>query len=291
MDTPCEAATFRDRLGHMNIKLLALDLDDTLLTTELTISPANIAAVRAAAAAGCRVVLASGRSLGGMRGHATTLGLVGEDDFIISQNGAEITSRGGTVTHKRLLLDRDQVAEVYEWTRKRGLSMHRTDGTTIFASEDNSWSREDSRFTGMPLKIVDESGFVDGEIPKVVVNGDAEVLAKEEVEARRIWGDKIYCYRSKPFFMEILPIGADKGHALEEVAGLLGVPQDQVAAIGDSWNDVGMISWAGTGIAIANAVPEVRAVAKYATRRNHDKDGVAEAIHEILKFGIVTSKA
>jgi hypothetical protein len=86
---------------------------------------------------------------------------------------------------------------------------------------------------------------------------------------------------SKPYFIEILPAGADKGEALSWVADIRGVPRSDVMAIGDAGNDVGMLRWAGVGCAPADARPEAIAAARHVSPLPHDAEAVADLIDRL----------
>jgi hypothetical protein len=81
---------------------------------------------------------------------------------------------------------------------------------------------------------------------------------------------------SKPRYLEVVPTGVGKGEALVELARLLGIPVSETIAIGDSLNDLSMIQMAGTGVAVANARAEVKAVAEFVTHRSASEGAVAE---------------
>lgn len=87
--------------------------------------------------------------------------------------------------------------------------------------------------------------------------------------------------KSSPFFYEILHPAASKGNAVRQLADLLGIAKEEVMAIGDNGNDLTMIDWAGCGVAMGNAIPEVKASANYETKSNNE-NGVAHAIQELV---------
>lgn len=93
--------------------------------------------------------------------------------------------------------------------------------------------------------------------------------------------EKYTMVRSAPFFYEILHSEASKGNAVRQLAQLLGIEQAEVMCIGDNGNDLTMIEWAGCGVAMANAIPEVLEAANFQTRSNNEH-GVAHAIHELV---------
>ena len=87
---------------------------------------------------------------------------------------------------------------------------------------------------------------------------------------------------SKPYFLEVLSAGTDKGTALEILADRLGIPLESVLAVGDAQNDLGMVRKAGWGCAPSNAIPAVKAAARYVSPKSHEEDAVAEILDRFV---------
>jgi len=119
-------------------------------------------------------------------------------------------------------------------------------------------------------------------LPKLILPGDPDALTPIENMLKPHFGDRARLFRSKPYFLEIMPPEADKGLALAHLAEILGVKQEEVMAIGDAGNDKHMIEWAGIGVAMANATEEVRKVANWVTTKTNDEDGFAEALRRFV---------
>jgi len=102
-----------------------------------------------------------------------------------------------------------------------------------------------------------------------------------EAVLRERFGRELYITRSKPYYLEMLHPEATKGRALRVVAGYFGIPRQEVIAIGDSFNDLDMIRYAGLGVVMENAREEVKRFADYVTRSNED-DGVAEVLEKFV---------
>jgi Cof subfamily protein (haloacid dehalogenase superfamily) len=263
----------------MKVDLIAIDLDDTLLRTDLTISTANKRALAAAVAAGIRVILASGRNYHSMRDYAEELGLVGPGDYMISSNGAEIIHSGsGRVLDERRFTP--ELCRVVTGTiEAKGLPWAIYEEGIIHVSRPNPWAYEDAKLTGQPTILIEdrEEHFAQG-LLKFVVPGDPEILAELVGEFSAFFGDRATVLTSKPYFLEVLPPGADQGLALVRLAAMLDLPWASAMAIGDAMNDLGMVRAAGYGCAPANAVPEVRAAARYISQRTNEEDAVADLV-------------
>jgi Cof subfamily protein (haloacid dehalogenase superfamily) len=266
----------------MKIGLIALDLDDTLLRADLSISDRNAAAIAKASAAGIRVVLASGRNVHSMRAYAGSLGLLGPGDYMICSNGAEILhSRSGRVLDERRL-DPALCREVARAIEDRGFPWQVYEGGLIHVSSPNPWAREDSRLTGQPTILVEdrEEMFARGLI-KFVVPGEPERVGPLVGELSAAFAGRALVFTSKPYFLEVMPLGADKGSALERLAAMIDLPLEAAMAVGDAMNDLGMVNAAGYGCAPRNAVPEVRAAARYVSELTNEEDAVADLIERI----------
>ena len=94
--------------------------------------------------------------------------------------------------------------------------------------------------------------------------------------------DEISLFTSKPYFLEILPPGTNKGTALAKIAEILGVSPEECMAIGDSMNDEAMIRWAGLGVAMVNGDEKIKSIAGLVTDHTNDDDGVAEIIEAYI---------
>jgi Cof subfamily protein (haloacid dehalogenase superfamily) len=263
----------------MKVDLIALDLDDTLLRADLTISEPNKRALAEASSRGIRVVLASGRNLHSMRGYAEELGLFGPGDYMICSNGAEIVhAASGRVLDERRLgpeLCREVAREIEE----RGFPWQIYEEGIILVSRPNELALEDSRLTGQPTILVeDRDEFFARGLIKFVVPGEVDDISRLLPELRERLGGKANVLTSKPYFLEVLPLGADKGSALERLSGMIDLPLSRTMAIGDAMNDLGMIRAAGLGCAPANAIPEVRAAARYVSGRTNEEDAVADLV-------------
>lgn len=267
------------------IKILALDLDDTLLDADLSISPANSQAIRAAEQKGVCVVLASGRAPEAMRPYLRQLGLDRRAGHLIAFNGSSILRSDSGEEEWGVKLDLELLGDIWDIAEGLGWPIQTYQKNEILYNEENEWSRLDHQLTGIPIRKVDKAEFLGEPRVKVLIGGDPELLAPVEAAFRRGLGDRANMFRSKPFFFEIMHPHADKGYALERLAGLLRVEREAVMAMGDAMNDAGMLRWAGWPVAMANALPAVKDLARWVTTRDHARDGVAEAVERFILRG------
>ena len=267
------------------IQLIALDLDDTLLTSHLEISPRNQQAIAEARRRGIPVVLASGRTPQAMARFAQWLNLFDRPGHLISDNGSTITTTQPQQTLVSHRLNRKLFHELLAFFREADLPVQVYTETHILVTKENPVTEIDvglGGFTGWTLVTDMETSF-DFLPSKLVVPGDSARLPVVLAQVRTRFAGRVNAFISKPIFLEILPPQADKGEALKWVATSLGIPAADILAIGDAANDLGMLRYAGHSVAMANAIAEVKAVAKSVTVADHDHDGVAEVIESVLK--------
>ncbi|HTX71496.1 MAG TPA: Cof-type HAD-IIB family hydrolase [Rectinemataceae bacterium] len=266
----------------MTVDLIALDLDDTLLREDLSVSGGNREALAKAEERGIRIVLASGRNIHSMRHYASLLGLDGPGDFLICSNGAEIIASGSGELLDQRRLPPELCREIAAAIEARGFPWQVYDGGAIHVNRPNPWADRDSRLTGQPtIRIEDEEAlFARGQV-KFVIPGDPASISTLLAELGPLFEGRAEVFTSKPYFLEILSRGADKGAALQRLAGMLQIPMERVMAIGDAMNDFGMIKAAGWGCAPLNALPEIKAVARLVSGKSNEEDAVADLIGRV----------
>jgi hypothetical protein len=217
-----------------------------------------------------------------MRAYAEELGLLGPGDYMICSNGAEIVhSASGRVLDERRL-DPGLCREVARAIEERGFPWQIYEEGIIHVSRPNDWALEDSKLTGQPTILIEnrEEFFSRGLI-KFVVPGEIELVSGLLAELGALFAGRAIVLTSKPYFLEVLPLGADKGSALERLAAMVELPISGTMAIGDAMNDLGMVRAAGLGCAPANAIPEIKAAARYISERTNEEDAVADLVERL----------
>lgn len=278
---------FKYSVTPMAIRLVAIDLDDTLLNPDRSISPVNRLTIIRTINAGVMVVLASGRTIHSMRPYTEELGMIGKKFPIICMNGAEIRDIDSKAIIQRHAFTPEQVKLCVNAVRSVGLPAQVYEDDCIIVTEKNEWTNKDTTLTGLPNRLQNYNGeFWAESRSKILTCGEPELLKKVMVELKSQLDGVAHLILSKPYFLELLPLGADKGTALSWVASKYGYKQEETMAIGDSWNDLGMLTWAAIGCAPNDANPEVLAQVRYVAKSNH-YDG---AVAELLKYFILDSK-
>lgn len=268
------------------IKLIATDLDGTLLDRHKQIPPANLQAIEYARQKGVQVVLCTGRPY---RAVEHLLDQVGRnpshEDYLILFNGAMIRrASDGAILHQASLdledLKRWQVA-----LDALALPLNVIDQDWVYEPLTYPPGRESfyvSKVTQAPSQRVDFATFPpDQTFLKFVITIDSDYLQGQMQQLPEdLLADYSVCL-SHPFQLEVMAKGVDKGQALRGLGQTLGISLDQMMAIGDQMNDLTMMTQAGVGVAMANAISELKQVADYVTG-DHNQDGVAQAIYHYL---------
>ncbi len=259
-------------------RIIALDLDDTLLRHDLTISDRTVAALAACARRGIVVMLASGRSPEAMTPYAERLGLSRTKSFVICNNGSQAleSDTGRAVIEHRL--PTDVALEAFRLVEAAGLSCHVYEGNSIHVSRETEYSDRDWMLSGLkPIVPADYEELIRGGVYKLVIPGDPEFIVPVEAEFKVHFRDRATVFVSKPYFLEVLPLNVGKGETLREIAeSRLGVPRERVMAFGDSMNDESMIRYAGLSVAMKNSRPEILSLAAHVTDLTNDEDGIAD---------------
>jgi len=266
-------------MGHAKPRLLALDLDDTLLRSDLTISYRTRNAIKRIQQAGVVVVLASGRIPEAMEHFSRLLGLNKRTGYLVCNNGAFIQeSHTGRIVHE-VRIEAQTALAICDLAHAEGFPVQMYDDDIMYVSRQNEYSGYDQKITGLRQVVVENfRAMVGAGCYKLIVPGDPMLLTHLETLIRSYLENEITLFASRSYFLEIMPRETDKGTALAKVAEILGVRADETMAIGDSLNDEAMIRWAGIGVAMANADERVKDIADLVTDHTNNDDGVADVI-------------
>jgi hypothetical protein len=275
------------------VRIVALDLDGTLLNSRGEIASDDIAALRMLHQRGVQVCLASGRMTAAIR---PTFGVIGVDGPVIAYNGAMVRdslTRGEAVILEIPLPARygDYLVDYAERERHH-LNYYRQD--LLYAGEDPALRRFADLYakqTGSVFHFVRSLQQFKGCQPtKIILITDPTVPGRpdprhrdelyEAFEAK--WDGEVSLFKTNPEYLEFLNRDVDKGVALEALARYFNVPRGQVMAFGDGENDAPMLAWAGVGVAVSNAKPKVKAVADVILPYSNDDSPIAHAVEELV---------
>jgi Cof subfamily protein (haloacid dehalogenase superfamily) len=273
----------------MAVKLIALDIDGTLLDSRWTLPEANRGAIAAATQRGIEVALVTGRRYD----FAMPIAMqVAAPLTMIVSNGALIRTQDGA-THLRHLLARETAARVLEiirpWRDSAAVIFDRPRENQVIlevlASDDpirSAYYARNKEYIGQAIPL--ESCLTEDPL-QVMLSGKVEPMRDAEAVLRAAQERERFkvastVYESRDFSMiDVLDPRCSKGAALAEWATLRGLTREEVMAIGDNHNDLEMLSFAGIPVVMGNCVPELRNFGWHETASN-DHNGVAAAIEQ-----------
>jgi Cof subfamily protein (haloacid dehalogenase superfamily) len=263
-------------------KLIAFDVDDTLLTTEKVISPKTKQALLNAQKNGIKLCVASGRLPYGVKPYAEELDVLNNGGYYLGFNGGAVLNSGNELIGTTYL-DSKYIEPVYEVLRPTNVTTMVHKGDIIYADRKvNDYTHIEPDVIGLPLNLVDDiAEFVDWKLHKILLCGEPGELKEVESKLKAKFADDVDIYLSAPWFLEVMPNGVNKGLGVEKVCADMGISMDEVMAFGDNYNDIPMLEMAGLGIAMGNADGEVKRSADYVTD-TCDLDGIAKALGKFL---------
>ena len=261
------------------VKLLAVDVDGTLLDSQHQLTHRTEEALRRAMNAGIQVVLTTGKTRKAVAEIIDSLSLSTPGAYV---QGAVLQDGDGVVFSQHTL-PAEVAAQVGDFARESGLHLVAFAGTKILAEELNPHTRRfvdhrepEPTLVSSPALLRERS-----DLNKLVVLGESKTIDTRRPELEAAVGEAAVVVQAVPGMLEVLPHGVSKGAGLREILALLDLPPSQVMAIGDAENDIELLAAAGIGVAVGNAVPKLKEIADWVVASN-DEDGVAEAIDRLL---------
>ena len=263
-------------------KLIAVDMDGTLLDENKEISNRCQKAIYNLKQKGKKIVIATGRPLNGVMNYLEKLDLFDENDYVVAFNGALVQS---TKT-KQIIFNKPlsllEYKELYAVSQQLGVNIHALTNKSVLTPKNNPFTKIESSINRIPIieGAVEDVAF-STVIVKVMFIDEPEKL-DAIIPLLPAWvKDKYSILRSAPYFLEFLDKSVNKGAGVSAIAKVLGLEPEEVICIGDAGNDLAMIRYAGLGVAMGNAVPEVKSAADYITHSN-EEDGVAHVIEKFM---------
>jgi len=266
----------------MKYKLIAADMDGTLVNDESELTERTKDAIIKAVDAGVIFIIATGRAFSKIQ---NVIELFDKDMPCIVLNGAAAYMGKSKKLLFEKFLDFDLATEVFDIGQKKGLAQIVWTGTRLWI---NKRCDETLQYAGFYKdsgdSIVTNLATIRDEVKgvsKLLWIDDPAKIKELSVEMRAYFKGRLSCVSSMAHFLEFIGNDAGKGVALAEIGKLCGIDKSEMIAIGDSQNDISMLEYAGFGVAVENALDEVKAVCDYVTLSNND-DGVAMVIEKFV---------
>lgn len=268
-----------------NYNMLVLDIDGTLVGSDKTISEKTREAIIKAQQRGKIVAIASGRSIAGIRKTASNISLEQYGGYVIAYNGTTVVNcKTGECIYNQMV-PKELVKPVYEAAKRVNAEIVVYNDNTkemISGNGLNEYIKIDAEACNVTInEVSDFVKAINFPFNKFLLSGKPEHMAEVEKIMAKEFGDRLNVFRSDPFYVELLPRYVDKGVAVEKLVKHLDIQREKVICIGDSYNDLPMLRFAGMGVAMGNAQQEVKEMADYVTASN-DEDGIVNVIDKFM---------
>ncbi len=263
----------------MKYRLIATDMDGTLLTPNNEITAETLSAIKSAQEKGVVFTLSTGRPLQGVKKYVQQLEL---DCPIITYNGAVIAhSRTGEIIFSQNM-DTADARKVYSLAKDKNVMFIIWSQNRLYASEISEKTHFYEGITSTKAELItDFESLLEQGITKFLWYDTPENLDKWAGELQDESLEKTTFVKSRPYFMEFFSNKVSKAVAMEKLGEYYGIDKAEMIAVGDMSNDLPMIQYAGLGVAMANAVDAVKSAADYITASNTE-NGVAKVIKKFV---------
>ncbi|MDH6363834.1 Cof subfamily protein (haloacid dehalogenase superfamily) [Enterococcus sp. PF1-24] len=266
------------------IKLVAIDLDGTLLNNQKEISPRNKTALLKAKAAGVKVVICTGRPLKAIDLYLQELNLEEAGDYSITFNGGLVQKNDtGEIMAKAALTTQD-VLDLYQLGMQLDLPIDVVSEGTVYQLPSSAKNKSIYNVLNglLTFKELAVTEITEEKLYNKVVSAFTPAVLDEQIpKIPQSYQERFEIIKTRDCLLEFMPKGVTKAYGVDLLAKELGISKAEIMTIGDEENDLPMIKYAGLGVAMANGVAPVKAAADYITSSNQE-DGVAEVVERFI---------
>jgi len=266
----------------MKYKLIASDMDGTLVNDKSELTERTKDAIRRVVDAGVLFVTATGRPMSNVQ---IVNELFDKDmPFIVFNGAAAYMGKSEKLLFERFL-DFDLAKEAFDIGQKLGVAQIVWTGPRLWANRHcDETATYHSYCKGLDLSITTDLADIKDEVKgfsKVLWIDDPVKIKELSLEMKKHFDGRLKCVSSMSHFLEFISNDAGKGTALAEIGEMFNIDKSEMLAIGDSYNDVEMLKYAGFSVAVANTPDDIKAICDHVTLSNND-DGVAAVIEEFV---------
>lgn len=260
--------------------MIAIDLDNTLLTSEKKIDRETANLIKEADKAGKKVILATGRMFEAALPYLEELEL---DTPLITYNGALVKDKNRKVIQERLISEA-LTKEIIKFAEDYGLHIHYYSAGDYYYRWKNKYARDYGEITGISgieTRVELQNYIKDPAIKLLIIEDENKRREYFKTELYKFFRNRLSISSSMESFIEITASNVNKGRALADIADGYNILPEEIIAVGDGHNDLSMLEMAGLGVAMENAPEEVRSKADRITQTN-DNQGVAKVLEYLL---------
>ncbi|CBN75910.1 haloacid dehalogenase-like hydrolase [Ectocarpus siliculosus] len=270
------------------VEAVASDVDGTLTTPEVTVTPRTKDAIKAVLNSELAFFPATGKTRTGMYkilGEDIAAHLKTKDTPGVFIQGLVVYSGAGDEVLYERLLDVEIVSQVASFCEERGVSLIAYSGDEIVCSVKDAETDKIALYSEpMPSAVgpLTDAMAAGLRVHKLILMDSKEAIDRVRPDIERLIGDRATFTQALPDMLEVLPAGASKGHGVDVLLKHLGIDPVRLMALGDAENDVEMLRLAGVGVCVGNASPPARAAARFMAPTNAN-DGSAVAMEQLLR--------
>ena len=267
-------------------KAVFLDMDGTLLRSDHSISEATAQTIRTLVGKGIHVTLVSARPVNAVLPTFHEIGLP-EESPIITLNGSYIVEEGQPIFDARI--DLDTVVAVAEQVRPFKATIAYYLQREWYSEVSDSWTDHEQKIMDVKIKVAPLSDLVKEWTArkiapnKMMVMSEPPAILEIQKHLRSIYDGRLNIYPSKATYLEVMDKAGSKSNAVRFVSERMGLAPEEIIAMGDNYNDIEMIRFAGMGVAMGNAPDDIKAIADYVTDTNNN-DGVRKALEKFFEL-------
>lgn len=267
----------------MKYKLIAMDLDGTLLNDQKIITEKTKAALMAAQEKGIRLALASARPSPGLFRERDTLGMQNFGGVLMSYNGGRIVDGETGKVLFETSMDLEETKQVLRQLESLPVTPILDDGAKFYVTSKDGFKVDyECRNNNMTcVEVGNLADFLTFAPIKILMSVQPEELVNVQAKIAGFLPESLTVVQTAAFYLEVIPKVINKGQGIRDICGVLGLDPAEVIAFGDAENDIPMLRAAGMGVAMGNAQDAVKAAADMATLSNND-DGIADALEKLI---------
>ena len=272
-------------MDKLDVKLIALDLDDTLLNDNRGIDDYTVEVLQECAEKGIYVVLCSGRAEDGILPFVRRLNIAGKvaGKYVIAINGCSIFDMHLRQQIYCKKIDGDILVRANEIVENYGLRTEVYTSDTIYFRQKTKYTMLDVEMCGLKYKeIEDYPTFLKEGYTKMLIPGDPKQCQELQRILKEEFGDRAVIFTSKPYFLELLPPNCGKGESVTWLSEHIGFGKEYTMGFGDGMNDESLIRMCKYGVAMKNGVDYIRNIADYITEEDNNHDGVGKFIRKYV---------
>lgn len=263
----------------MQYKLVAVDMDGTLLNSQGIITEKTVNSIQKAVEKGVIFTICTGRPIQGVERFNSILKL---DAPFITYNGAMIVMGKSKEILYEQGISAEDARSIFKWGRKFKTTIMVWSNNQLYANEINERVNDYKKLSGVePVLIENEEEIIHNGITKILWYDDADKINYYQSVLKDKLGDGVNYCTSKPIFLEFVDKRVSKAVAMEKLGEHFGIKSNEMIAIGDGFNDLPMIEYAGMGVAMGNAPDMIKEKADYVTLSN-DEDGIAYVLDKFI---------